>query len=102
MMQSGDFARWRELSVTWTAPERIASRLSARSLAVTFAGRNLLLFTRYPGQDPEINAVGRGAVANPTQLSSPAAAIDQNFLDSIDAFGLPVARRFAITVNWGL
>ncbi|MFO0270138.1 MAG: TonB-dependent receptor plug domain-containing protein, partial [Gemmatimonadota bacterium] len=102
MMQSGDFARWRELSVTWTAPERLASKLSARSLAVTFAGRNLLLFTRYPGQDPEINAVGRGAVANPTQLSNLSASIDQNFFDSIDAFGLPVARRFAITVNWGL
>ncbi|MFN9577268.1 MAG: hypothetical protein ACK6AH_12065, partial [Gemmatimonadota bacterium] len=86
----------------WTDPELIASRLSARSLSVTFAGLNLLHFTRYHVQDQEIHAVGRGAVANPTQLSSPAAAIDQNFLASIDAFGLPVARRFAITVNWGL
>jgi TonB-dependent starch-binding outer membrane protein SusC len=102
MLPRGDFARWRELSVTWTASERLASRLSARSLAVTLAGRNLMLFTRYPGQDPEINAVGRGSLANPTQVNSLGNAIDQNFLDSIDAFGLPVARRFAITVNWGL
>lgn len=102
MLEKGDFARWRELSVTWTAPERVASRLSARSLAITLAGRNLLLFSRYPGLDPEINAIGRGSSANPTQVSSLSASIDQNFLDSIDAFGLPVARRFAITVNWGL
>jgi hypothetical protein len=102
MLEKGDFLRWRELSLTWTAPERIAKRVSARSLAVTFAGRNLLLFSKYPGQDPEINAIGRGASANPTQVSALAASIDQNFLDSIDAFGLPVARRFAITVNWGL
>ncbi|MDX2185282.1 MAG: SusC/RagA family TonB-linked outer membrane protein [Gemmatimonadaceae bacterium] len=102
MLEKGDFMRWRELSVTWTAPERLAKRVQARSLAVTFAGRNLLLFSKYPGLDPEINAIGRGASANPTQVSSLTASIDQNFLDSIDAFGLPVARRFAITVNWGL
>jgi TonB-linked SusC/RagA family outer membrane protein len=102
MLEDGSFVRWRELSVTWTAPERIAQRLNARSLAVTFAGRNLLLFTKYPGLDPEINAIGRGALANPTQVSSIQSALDQNFLDSTDAFGLPVPRRFAITVSWGL
>ena len=89
--QTGDFTRLRELSVTWTAPEGIASRLGAKSFSVTASGRNLFLWTKYPGMDPEANAVGRGV----------GSALDQNFLDSVDAFGIPIPRRFSLAFNYG-
>ncbi|MFM9013799.1 MAG: hypothetical protein ACKORK_09545, partial [Gemmatimonadota bacterium] len=89
--QKGDFTRLRELSLTWTAPEAIATRLGAKSFSVTASGRNLLLWTKYPGLDPEANAIGRGI----------GSALDQNFLDSVDAFGIPIPRRFSLAFNYG-
>jgi hypothetical protein len=87
----GDFMRWRELSVTWTAPSTIAHKIAARDMALTLTGRNLMLFTKYPGSDPEINFIGRTI----------GGGIDQNFGDSIDAFGVPLQRRFGVSVRLG-
>ena len=72
-------------------PEAIAARLGAKSFSVTASGRNLLLWTKYPGLDPEANAIGRGI----------GSALDQNFLDSVDAFGIPIPRRFSLAFNYG-
>ncbi len=89
--ERGDFTRWRELALTYRASPELARRLRAGSMSVTLAGRNLWLWTKYSGLDPEANAIGRGTVGG----------IDGNFLDSIDAFGLPIPRRFVLTVNYG-
>ena len=89
---NGAFMRWRELSLTWTAPEKIAHTLAARDASFTFAVRNLMLWTKYNGTDPEINAVGRGSGEGGT---------DENYLDAVDAFGFPLARRFSFAVRLG-
>jgi TonB-linked SusC/RagA family outer membrane protein len=62
-LQKADFIKWRELSLTLTAPPSLATKhpLLERS-SLTFAGRNLGTFTGYPGLDPEAN--DRGASAN--------------------------------------
>ena len=86
----GDFIRWRELSLTYTATERLASVLRAQDVAFTFGVRNLALWTKYPGTDPEINAVGRG---------SGEGGVDEDFLDAVDAFGFPLTRRFTLSVR---
>jgi TonB-linked SusC/RagA family outer membrane protein len=54
-IEDGDFIRFRELSLTFNAPERWASRyFRGRSLAITGAVRNLgILWTKYTGVDPE-------------------------------------------------
>jgi TonB-linked SusC/RagA family outer membrane protein len=54
-IEDGDFIRFRELSLTFNAPERWASRyFRGRSLAITGAVRNLgILWTKYSGVDPE-------------------------------------------------
>jgi TonB-linked SusC/RagA family outer membrane protein len=53
--EDGDFIRFRELSLTYTAPERFAAKyVRARSLMATAAVRNLgILWTKYTGVDPE-------------------------------------------------
>ncbi|HKW09863.1 MAG TPA: SusC/RagA family TonB-linked outer membrane protein [Gemmatimonadaceae bacterium] len=54
-IEDGDFIRFRELSLTFNAPERWAGRyFRSRSLAITGAVRNLgLVWTKYSGVDPE-------------------------------------------------
>jgi hypothetical protein len=90
--EQGDFLRWRELGITYTAPDALARRVRASSLALTATARNLMLFTGYTGVDPESNQGGRGANA---------ATFDQNFAESIDVFGLPLQRRFSLSVRLG-
>jgi TonB-linked SusC/RagA family outer membrane protein len=90
--QDGSFLRLRELSLTYTASPTLASKFRAKSLAVTLAGRNLWVWTNYTGVDPEANAVSPFGSGN---------TIDNNFLQATDAFGVPIPRRFAFTINYG-
>jgi hypothetical protein len=51
--------RLNEASMTYTVPARFARQLvHAQSLSVTFAGRNLGLWTSYAGQDPNVDTSG--------------------------------------------
>lgn len=53
--QTADFVRWRELTATVTLPQELATRLRSRSASLNFAARNLHLWTKYRGLDPEID-----------------------------------------------
>ena len=54
-MQDASFIRWRELSVTLTAPASLARSVPGLDgLSLTLAGRNLNIWTDYEGFDPEI------------------------------------------------
>jgi TonB-dependent SusC/RagA subfamily outer membrane receptor len=67
--QDATFTRWRELAVTYALPEGLARRLGAQSANLTVTGRNLRLFTRFPGVDPESNeapGLFEGYSGNPT------------------------------------
>ncbi len=89
--EKGDFLRFRELSLTYNAPERFAARFGAQSLAITVAGRNIGLWTPYSGSDPEIAYNGREANAGTLGI----------FNDASDSFGMPVPRRFSIQFSLG-
>jgi TonB-linked SusC/RagA family outer membrane protein len=54
-IEDGDFIRFRELSLSFTAPERLSSRLlGSRDITLALAARNLgILWTKYGGVDPE-------------------------------------------------
>jgi hypothetical protein len=85
IMQSSTL-RFNELSVTYTLPQRLVGRyLRANSLAVTFAGRNLALWSTYAGKDPNVDVS--------MQLGD--ASID-------DGSGLPQPRNFVLRFNLGL
>ena len=49
----GHFVKWRELSATFTLPDRWAKLASAQGATVAFSARNLQTWTKYPGVDPE-------------------------------------------------
>jgi TonB-linked SusC/RagA family outer membrane protein len=91
-VEPADFLRWRELSVAYGLPGRVASALRARSVDVSVAVRNLALFTRYSGTDPEINAIGRGGSTD---------GLENNFLSGVDAWGYAIPRRLTLSAKVG-
>jgi hypothetical protein len=56
-----DFIRFRELSVSYAVPERLAAQyLRSRSVTVVLSGRNLgVPWTKFPGLDPETNSAAQ-------------------------------------------
>jgi hypothetical protein len=53
--ENGQFWRLRELSATLQLPSTVVTRLRARDANLTFGARNLHLWTKYTGIDPESN-----------------------------------------------
>jgi hypothetical protein len=89
--EKGDFLRFNELSLTYSATPQLARRFGASSLAITLSGRNLALWTPYTGSDPEITYGGR----------QPGGGVEANFNESNDSFGMPIPRRYGLRVNVG-
>jgi len=89
--EDGSFLRLREIGVAWTAPAGLASKLGARDATFQLTGRNLFLKTNYLGVDPETNAVGRDT----------GGGVNGNYLEAVDAFGWPIARRIAFAIRLG-
>lgn len=87
----GDFIRWRELSATYTAPASWARKVGGTDLSFTMSARNFMMWTKYPGVDPEVNVYGRGS----------GGGTDQNVGESIDAFGFPIPRSISFNIRVG-
>jgi TonB-linked SusC/RagA family outer membrane protein len=79
---SGAFWRWRELSVTATLPAGAARTFGARSLSLTVSGRNLALWSGFPGVDPE----GNGAPGTD---------------GAFESLSAPPARYWLVRLNFG-
>jgi len=70
-MESADFIKLRELSLTYDAPAAWAGRVGASSLSITIAGRNLATWTKYTGLDPELNEAGQNNFTTADFLTQP-------------------------------
>ena len=53
-VEDASFMRFRSLTVRYTMGEKITKKLKVRNLSAYLTGENLLTFTRYTGQDPEV------------------------------------------------
>ena len=83
-IEKADFTKLREVSVTYTVPRSLLSRLGRSGpsgASISFSGRNLALWSDYSGIDPETNSYG-----------------GRNFL-RVDAWATPNPRRFVGSVN---
>jgi TonB-dependent starch-binding outer membrane protein SusC len=89
--EDGSFLRLREVGVIYTAPAGLAAKLGARDATFSLTGRNLFMKTNYKGVDPETNANGRDT----------GGGTDGNYLEAVDAFGWPLARRIAFALRLG-
>lgn len=90
---TSDFIRLREISLSYRVPSDMIEGLGLDNATVTFGGRNvkLWMFGDYRGIDPEINPS-----ANCT-----GGGVSCNFLTGTEAFGVPIPRRFALSVRVG-
>jgi TonB-linked SusC/RagA family outer membrane protein len=86
--ENGAFTRLRELAITYDLPASYAHLFRARSATVLLAGRNLALWTRYRGVDPEVQALLNGGFAIP-----PAAYMDIS--------GIPPASYWTARITLG-
>jgi len=87
--QNGSFLRWRELALTYELGATTAQKINLRNASITLAGRNIFMWTKYPGLDPESNENGRGSTGT----------LADNFQNATDGFGLPIPRRFSLALN---
>ncbi|MGQ0767226.1 MAG: SusC/RagA family TonB-linked outer membrane protein [Gemmatimonadota bacterium] len=85
-LQSTDYLRFQELSVTLKVPDRFAQAVRASSAAVTLGGRNLRLWTKFGGPDPDVSTLNtsQGGIAQ--------------FLQA-ELFTQPPVRRWIARVN---
>jgi TonB-linked SusC/RagA family outer membrane protein len=60
-LEDGSYIRLQNVTLSYTLPRPFASRLKIQSARIHVTGSNLLLFTKYTGPDPEVNA-GSGIV----------------------------------------
>ena len=81
-IEDASFVRLAELSMTWVVPAAAARILKTGGLSLTLAGRNLGLWTKYSGFDPEV-------------LSNPGA----NF-GTVDFLTNPPSRSYTLRVNF--
>jgi TonB-linked SusC/RagA family outer membrane protein len=71
--QPGAFVKWREFSATIDLPNRLYTRLHARSGSVVLSGRNLKLWTNYRGSDPESDYTATDGGDTPSEFQTFAA-----------------------------
>lgn len=57
-VESVNWLRLRDLSITWNMPREMADRLKIKGASIGLITRNLLLFTNYSGIDPETSLSG--------------------------------------------
>jgi TonB-dependent starch-binding outer membrane protein SusC len=88
-IKPASFVRWRELSLTYRIPYTFTERFGLTSAAVNLGARNLKMWvnSEYPGMDPESNLYSR---CN--------GGLDCNFA-AVEAFGVPMARRFVFSTK---
>ena len=60
-LEDGSFVRLRAITLGYTLPKEVTSKLRIQKFRLYFTGSNLLLFTKYTGSDPESN-MGTGNI----------------------------------------
>jgi hypothetical protein len=73
LITRSNYARWRELTITYEAPANIANKLRANRATFSVSGRNLWMTTSYMGFEPEAMFLGgtRGGNAAWEQTTLP-------------------------------
>jgi len=82
--EPGDFTRWREFTVSVDMPQRLVHTARFSRGVINFGVRNLALWTRYSGADPE-STPGAGTVASSYTVSG--------------ATGIPLPRSWSISFD---
>ena len=99
LIHPADYLRWRELSLTYNAPQSFADVFGFSGLSFSLRARNLALWVNdeYTGISPELAANARCSLDDPNAAGNP--ATDCNFLQGTEAFREPLAKRWLLGVR---
>ena len=92
-VEDGSFVKLRELSASYAVNWAPVRRVFKEGVEVTFAGRNLAVWTKYSGYDPEINLFGTNAGG---VGSGQTTAADRGF----DFGGYPIPRTWSLSARF--
>ncbi len=96
--EDATYLRFRELSLTCAMPRSVVRALRVQGVSLTGAVRNLALWTRYSGPDPEVtNSSGANAQLSPTSNTY---IVNNNMRNDVAA--VPLLRYWVVRVNVGL
>ncbi|MEA5461454.1 TonB-dependent receptor [Arcicella sp. LKC2W] len=90
-IEDGSYARLKNLTLGYTIPKTIVSKIKLDKIRVYVTGQNLLTFTNYKGMDPEVSAFSQGQNGNSTA----------NAAAGTDFLTFPQPRTFIFGVNIG-
>ena len=90
-----DFIKLREVSVGYTLPRYLTSRLRGTTATISVAARNLAIWKLhgYPGVDPEVE------FSSPVGATPGTAATPTTLFDRTDYASIPMLRRFVASLN---
>lgn len=86
-VEDGSWVRLRTAALSYSFPSKWFDDAPVRSVDFTITGRNLLLFTKYTGMDPEVSASGAG--------------VNGAGSNGMDFAGVPATRGVTFTLNVG-
>lgn len=92
-VEDGSFVKLREVSASYTFDQAAVRRLFRDGVEVTVSGRNVAVWTKYSGYDPELNLFGTNAGG---LGSSQTTAADRGF----DFGGYPIPRTWSISARF--
>lgn len=69
-VENGDFLRFRSVTARYTFDKAFARRLKTKNLSMYVTAENLMTFTKYLGQDPEVATRGEGIYQQAIDFSS--------------------------------
>ena len=92
-IEDGTFVKLRELAATYTVNAAAVRRYFRDGIDVTLSGRNLYVWTKYSGYDPEINLFGTNAGGIGSVQTT---AADRGF----DFGGYPIPRTWSLSARF--
>jgi TonB-linked SusC/RagA family outer membrane protein len=73
---SGNFLKVKTVNLGYTLPSNLLKSVGISSVRLYVTGQNLLIFTKYPGPDPEV--ASNGTVVNSTTNGNSTGGVDRN------------------------
>ena len=95
-VEDGTFVKLRELSATYTVDAPALRRVFREGVDVTVSGRNLAVWTKYSGYDPELNLFGTNAGGLGLTQATQTTAADRGF----DFGGYPIPRVWSVSARF--
>jgi hypothetical protein len=87
-LSDGSYLRFRNISLGYTLPKNITTRLKMSSVRLYVGVQNLYTLTKYKGWDPEVNYTSPG---QDTQ--------NVNIVQGFDFYTTPQARTYSLGIN---